>query len=212
VKRLPERGNYDRALINSVLDEALFCHVGLVSDGTPVVIPTIHARAGDVLYLHGSPASRLLRTMGTGAQVCVTVTLLDGLVLARSVFHHSMNYRSVVVIGAARRVTDPDEKLAGLRAVVDHIGPGRWDEARRPSADELRKTELIALPIDEVSAKVRSGPVGDDPEDLELSVWAGVVPVVTSYGTPQPDAQLDPSIELPDTIAGWGSPARRLGS
>jgi nitroimidazol reductase NimA-like FMN-containing flavoprotein (pyridoxamine 5'-phosphate oxidase superfamily) len=176
VKRLPERGHYDRATIDAILDEALVCHVGFVVDDQPYVIPTLHARVGDTLYLHGSAASRTLRHLIGGARVCVTVTLLDGLVLARSVFHHSMNYRSVVLLGTATLVPD-EEKRDALHALTDQLAPGRWDEARQPTAKELKGTSILRLQIDEASAKLRSGPPSDDPEDEELPVWAGVVPV-----------------------------------
>jgi uncharacterized protein len=176
VKRLPERGHYDRATIDAILDEALICHVGFVFDEQPYVIPTLHARVGDTLYLHGSAASRTLRHLAGGARVCVTATLLDGLVLARSVFHHSMNYRSVVLLGTATLVPD-EEKRDALHALTEQLAPGRWDEARQPTAKELKGTSILRLQIDEASAKIRSGPPSDDPEDEELPVWAGVVPV-----------------------------------
>jgi uncharacterized protein len=177
VKRHPERGAYDRATIDSILDEALICHLGFVSDGRPFVIPTIHARDGDILYIHGSPGSRMLRSAKEGVDICVTVTLLDGLVLARSVYNHSMNYRSVVVIGRARELTDSDEKLRAMQCVVDHVVPGRWEDARRPNDAEIKGTTILALPLDEASAKIRNGPPTDDDADLELRVWAGVIPL-----------------------------------
>jgi nitroimidazol reductase NimA-like FMN-containing flavoprotein (pyridoxamine 5'-phosphate oxidase superfamily) len=176
VRRHPERGVYDRAVIDAILDEALYAHVGFVVDGQPYVIPMLHARAGDVLYLHGSSASRLLRHGGSGLPVCATATLIDGLVLAHSVFDHSLNYRSVVVLGTATLV-DGDEKLAALRAFTEHVAPGRWDEARRPNATELKATSVLSLQLDEASAKVRSGPPKDNPDDLGLDVWTGVVPI-----------------------------------
>src|SRR4029450_4288817 len=163
VKRLPERGRYDRETIDGILDEAKFCHLGFVADGQPFVIPTIHGRAGDQVYVHGSTASRPLRTLRGGTPVCLTVTILDGLVVARSVFESSMNYRSVLVLGSARAVEDPDEKLAGLRAIAEHVLPGRWSEARLPNDAELKQSLLLALPLDEASAKVRTG----GPEDKE---------------------------------------------
>ena len=177
VKRHPERGAYDRATIDSILDEALICHLGFVSDGRPFVIPTIHARDRDILYIHGSPGSRMLRSAKEGVDICVTVTLLDGLVLARSVYNHSMNYRSVVVIGRARELTDSDEKLRAMQCVVEHIVPGRWEDARRPNDGEIKGTTILALPLDEASAKIRNGPPTDDDADLELRVWAGVIPL-----------------------------------
>jgi uncharacterized protein len=200
VRRLSERGVYDRPEIDAILDEGLICHLGFVHDGHPFVIPTIHARSGDVVYVHGSPASRMLRTMADGIDACLTVTLLDGLVLARSVFHHSMNYRSVLVLGRARPVTDPDEKMAALRTIVEHVQPGRWDDARQPNADEFRKTTVLALPIDEVSAKVRRGPPGDEDEDYDLPVWAGVVPLTLAPGEPIPDDVLPEDIPIPAYI------------
>jgi hypothetical protein len=176
VKRHPERGSYDRETIDLILDEALICHLGFAVDEQPYVIPTLHARVGDTLYLHGSSASRMLRHVATGAPVCATVTLLDGLVLARSVFNHSMNYRSVVVLGTAALVAD-EKKADALHALTERLAPGRWDEARRPSEQELKATSILRLPIDEASAKVRSGPPKDAPGDEDLPVWAGVVPV-----------------------------------
>jgi len=177
VKRHPERGAYDRATIDSILDEGLICHLGFVSDSRPFVIPTIHARDGDILYIHGSPGSRMLRSAKEGLDICVTVTLLDGLVLARSVYNHSMNYRSVVVIGRARELTNSDEKLRAMQCVVEHVVPGRWEDARRPNDSEIRGTTILALPLDEASAKIRNGPPTDDDADLELRVWAGVIPL-----------------------------------
>ncbi len=188
VKRHPERGAYDRATIDSILDEALICHLGFVVDGHPFVIPTIHARDGDALYVHGSPGSRMLRTAKEGVDICVTVTLLDGLVLARSVYNHSMNYRSVVVIGRAREVTDPEEKLRAMQRVVEHVVPGRWDDARRPNEGEIKGTMILALPLDEASAKIRSGPPTDDDADRELPIWAGVIPLRIEPSAPVPDA------------------------
>src|SRR3954468_10891127 len=182
VRRHPERGAYEREPIDAILDEALICHVGFVVDGQPFVIPTIHARIGDVLYLHGSPASRMLRTLRDGVDVCVTATLLDGIVLARSVYNHSMNYRSAVVLGRAREVTDAAEKLRALEAVVEHMVPGRWSDARQPTQGELDGTTVLALALDEASAKVRSGPSNDFDRDTELPVWAGVVPLRLAAG------------------------------
>jgi hypothetical protein len=176
VRREPERGRYDRETIDAILDEALVCHLGFAIDGQPYVIPTLHARVGDTLYVHGSAASRMLRRLSSGVPVCATVTLFDGLVLARSIFNHSVNYRSVVVFGTAATVGD-EEKEAALQALTEQLAPGRWDEARRPTAHELKATWILALPIAEASAKVRSGPPTDEPEDEDLPVWAGVVPV-----------------------------------
>jgi nitroimidazol reductase NimA-like FMN-containing flavoprotein (pyridoxamine 5'-phosphate oxidase superfamily) len=176
IKREPQRGRYDRETIDLILDEALLCHLGFEIDGQPYVIPTLHARVGDKLYVHGSAASRMLRHLAGGVRVCVTVTLFDGLVLARSVFNHSVNYRSVVLLGTATLV-EGDEKRAALHALTEQLAPGRWDEARQPTAKELKATWILSVPIEEVSAKVRNGPPEDDPEDEELPVWAGVVPV-----------------------------------
>jgi len=199
VKRLPKRGVYDRAQIYSILDQARVCHVGFVSEGQPYVIPTGYARDGDVLYFHGSAVSRMLKTLEEGAPVCVTVTLVDGLVLARSAFHHSVNYRSVVVLGRAREITDREEKLRALRAFTNHLVPGRWEEVRPPTDQELKATRVLTLPITEASAKVRTGPPLDDEEDYALPVWAGVVPVETTWGEPVPDARLAPGIPVFDT-------------
>jgi uncharacterized protein len=189
VKRHPERGAYDRATIDAILDEALICHVGFVADGQPYVIPTIHARDGDTLYLHGSPGSRMLRNLADGVDVCVTVTLLDGLVLARSVYNHSMNYRSVLVLGRARELTDRAEKLHAMERVVENIVPGRWSEARQPNEAEIKGTTILALPIEEASAKIRTGPPRDFDEDLSLPVWAGVIPLDLRRGRPYADKQ-----------------------
>jgi nitroimidazol reductase NimA-like FMN-containing flavoprotein (pyridoxamine 5'-phosphate oxidase superfamily) len=179
VRRRAQRGRYERELVHAVLDEALVCHVGFESEHGPVVLPTMHARVGDTLYLHGAVANAMLRTIASGAPVCVTVTLLDGLVLARSAFHHSMNYRSVVVFGIATAVEERDAKLAALEALIERIHPGRWTEARPPTDAELRQTLVVALPLDEASAKVRTGPPIDDPEDYALDVWAGEIPLET---------------------------------
>jgi nitroimidazol reductase NimA-like FMN-containing flavoprotein (pyridoxamine 5'-phosphate oxidase superfamily) len=176
VRRHPERGRYDRETVDAILDDGFLCHLGFVVDGQPYVIPTLHARVGDVLYLHGSPASRMLQELGSGAPVCVTVTHLDGVVLAKSVFNHSVNYRSVVVLGRARSV-EGEEKLAALEAIVEHIAPGRWAKARQPSEKELRTTEVVAISLDDCSAKIRSGPPVDSPQDADLDVPTGVVPI-----------------------------------
>jgi nitroimidazol reductase NimA-like FMN-containing flavoprotein (pyridoxamine 5'-phosphate oxidase superfamily) len=205
VKRLPERGSHDRDLVHAVLDEALICHVGFVVDGAPRVIPTIHARSGDMLFLHGSPASAMLRTLKDGVEVCVTVTLLDALVMARSAFHHSMNYRSVVVMGRAYAVTEPDEKRAALDTLVDHVAAGRVAESRPPSDHELRSTLLLALPLDEASAKTRTGPPVDDDEDMDFPVWAGLIPLRTVAGAPVPDPLLR-GREASPVITAWARP------
>jgi nitroimidazol reductase NimA-like FMN-containing flavoprotein (pyridoxamine 5'-phosphate oxidase superfamily) len=194
VKRLPARGVFDRAAIYAILDEAFVCHVAFAVDGQPYAIPTGYARMGDALYLHGSAASRMVRQLSAGVDVCVTVTIVDGLVLARSAFHHSMNYRSAVVLGRARLVTARDEKETALQRFTDHIVPGRWAELRPITEQELKGTSVLALPIEEASAKVRTGPPLDDGEDLEWPVWAGVVPLVTTAGAPVPDAHVKPGI------------------
>ena len=177
VKREPQRGVYNRETIDAILDEALVCHLGFAVDGQPYVIPTLHARVGDLLYVHGSAASRMLRHAASNARICITVTLLDGLVLARSVFNHSIDYRSVVVLGTPTLVEAVDEKREALRAFTEHVAPGRWDEARQPTEQELKATWILSIPLDEASAKVRTGPPEDEPEDLDLPVWAGVVPI-----------------------------------
>src|SRR5919201_241174 len=187
LKRQPERGVYDRSTIDAILDEALICHVGFVHDGQPFVIPTIHARDGDTLYLHGSPGSRMLRNLKEGIDVCVTATLLDGLVLARSVYHHSMNYRSVVVLGRASEVAEPTENLHAMECVVEHVVPGRWTDARHPSEGELNGTTILALALEEASAKVRKGGPKDIEDDLELPVWAGVIPLEVTPSQPIAD-------------------------
>ncbi|HYC88012.1 MAG TPA: pyridoxamine 5'-phosphate oxidase family protein [Thermoanaerobaculia bacterium] len=187
VRRLPKRGNYDRETIHAILDEALVCHVGFVVDGAPVVIPTIHWREGDTLYVHGSAASRMLRSLKGGVEACVTVTLLDGLVLARSAFHHSMNYRSVVAFGKAREVTG-DEKISALEGLVEHVMKGRSRDIRQPNEIELKQTLVLALPLEEASAKIRTGGPVDDEEDYALPIWAGVVPLKLTAGEPIADA------------------------
>lgn len=183
VRRLPKRGVYDRETMYAILDEALICHLGFVVDDAPVVLPTIHWRDGDTLYVHGSAASRMLRSLRDGVEACVTVTLLDGLVLARSAFHHSMNYRSAVVFGTAREVTDRDEKLRALESLVEHVVRGRSAEVRGPNESELRQTLVLALPIEEGSSKIRTGGPIDDEEDYAMPVWAGVVPAKLVFGS-----------------------------
>jgi len=201
VRRLPARGAYDRDTINSIIDEALICHVGFVVEGKPVVIPTIHWRDGDRLYLHGSVASRMLRSLEKGVEACVTITLLDGLVMARSSFHHSMNYRSVVVYGNAQQVLDREEKLRALDVLVEHVCAGRTRDARRPNEQELRQTMVLSLPIDEASAKVRTGGPSDDEEDYALPVWAGVIPLKLVAQSPVSDERLSNGIPIPDYAA-----------
>ena len=206
LRRLPARGHFDRATVNAILDEALVCHVGFVSDGQPFVIPTIHARVGDHVFVHGSAASRMLKTLQGGLPVCLTVTLVDGLVLARSAFHHSMNYRSVVVLGDAEAVTDNGEKWDALHAIVEHVAPGRWSEVREPSAKELAGTLVLRLPIEEASAKVRTGPPLDDEEDYALECWAGVLPLRLTPGAPVPDPRMPEGRPLPASVTGYARP------
>ncbi|MGW6643319.1 hypothetical protein C9J60_22425 [Streptomyces sp. A244] len=198
--RSPDRASYDKDLVHAILDEAYVCHLGFVRDGAPVVLPTLYARVGERLYVHGSTGSRPLRAAGQadpGLEVCLTVTHVDGLVLARSAFHHSINYRSVVVHGVAHDVTDPEEKRQALDALVDHVVPGRSADSRPANKKELAATAVIRLDLDEVSAKLRTGGVNDEPEDLALPHWAGVVPVRRTYGTPVSDPDLAPGTELP---------------
>jgi len=201
IKRLHERGHYDRKTANEILDAGLVCHVGYVIDGQPYVTATAYWRMGGRVYWHGSSASKMLRHLKGGVPVCFTVALLDGLVLARSGFHSSINYRSVMALGEARLVSDPDEKLAALTAFSERLTPGRWSELKPPSAQELKATTVISLELDEVAAKVRTGPPKDEPEDLALPVWAGVVPVATVLGRPEPDPQLLPDIPAPDYLS-----------
>lgn len=203
LKRLPERGDFDRQTVYQILDEALICHVGFAVDGQPVVIPTSYARIGDTFYIHGSAASRMLRAVSGGIAVCVTVTLMDGLVLARSAFHHSINYRSVVIFGNATLVEDEQGKLAALAALTEHIVPGRWAEVRPPTAQELKATTVLALPLIEVSAKVRTGDPKDDDEDLAIPVWAGQLPLRLTPGEPVNDSLLSNGIELPDYVRNY---------
>lgn len=190
VRRMPERGVYDREVINRILDEGVVCQVGIVANGQPIIIPMAYARVADSIYVHGSRASRLLRTLARGGPACVSVTLVDGLVLARSAFHHSMNYRSVVVFGSGRAVDDPTEQTQAFRALLERLVPGRWDEIRAPNEPELRQTLVVAISMDEASAKIRSGPPKDDQEDLDFPVWAGVLPLRLEASTPIPDPHL----------------------
>jgi nitroimidazol reductase NimA-like FMN-containing flavoprotein (pyridoxamine 5'-phosphate oxidase superfamily) len=199
LRRHSERGKTGHADLLAVLDAGMICHLGVIYDGAPLVLPTAYGRIGDTLYLHGSSANRSLHA-ADGQQVCVTVTHLDGLVCARSVFSHSVNYRSAVVFGTARIVTDADERLAGLRAVTEQLIPGRWDAVRKPTRKELAATSVLAIPLGEASVKVRTGPPSDEPEDLESPVWAGVVPMAVSFGAPEPDPALRPGIGAPEHI------------
>ena len=205
LQRKPSRGSHDRALIHQILDEALTCHVGFVEDGQPYVIPTIHARVGERLYLHGSPVSRTLRTLADGVACCVTATLIDGLALARSARQHSLNYRSAMVLGTAREVSDPTEKAEALKAVVDHIATGRSAEVRAPSAAELDTTAILSVALEEASAKIREGGPVDKSDDLALPVWAGQLPVTTAALTPIPDPKLPSVVQLPDYLQTWRS-------
>ena len=197
IVREPQRGVYDRAVIYEVLDEGFVCHVGFTVDSQTYVIPTMYARVGDFVYFHGSAASRMLRNLSNGLPVCITVTLTDGLVLARSVFNHSMNYRSVVALGTASLVDDSTEKLNALHAFTEKILPGRWNDARQPNEKELKAPSILKLPLTEVSAKVRVGPVEDDADDYALSVWAGIVPLRIVADTPIRDERCDPSLPIP---------------
>jgi uncharacterized protein len=205
--RLRERGRSDRADLYAVLDAGMICHLGVVIDGAPVVLPTGYGRVGDTLYLHGSSANRSLLA-AAGQQVCVTITLLDGLVCARSVFNHSMNYRSAVVLGVARSVTDAGEQLAALRAVSEQLAPGRWDHVRPPSRKELAATAVIAVALAEASVKVRSGPPSDDDEDYASRAWAGVLPAALVFGQPEPDPALSEGISVPEHITAMAGRAR----
>jgi len=206
VRRLPARGTYDRKVVHQILDDGLVCHLGFVVDGQPFVIPTIYVRVGETIYVHGSPASRMLRTLEQGVPACVTVSHVDGLVLARSAFHHSMNYRSVVILGTAVVVTDPDQKFEVLHALTDHLIAGRWEEIRHPSPEELRKTLLLAIPIQEASAKIRVGPPLDDDEDYALPVWAGILPLRTTASDPIADPRLAPETKVPAYAASYVGP------
>jgi nitroimidazol reductase NimA-like FMN-containing flavoprotein (pyridoxamine 5'-phosphate oxidase superfamily) len=197
VVREAHRGVYERAAAYEILDEGFICHVGFVLDGQPFVIPTAYGRSGDHLYVHGSAASRMLRNLDKGVPVCITVTLLDGLVLARSIFNHSMNYRSVVALGTAVAVLDAKEKLEALKLLSEHILPGRWAESRQPNERELKQTLVLRLPIEEFSAKVRQGPPIDDEEDYAFPTWAGVIPLETVPGPPINDPRLDTKTPVP---------------
>lgn len=201
ISRLPKRGDYSRETIYAILDAAFLCHVGFVLEGQPYVIPTGYGRAGDTLYLHGSAASRMLRTLANGVDVCVTVTLLDGIVLARSAFHHSMNYRSVVILGMATPVEGDDAKFEALHIISEQIVPGRWEHVRKPSAQELKATAVLSLPITEASAKLRTGPPLDEEEDYALPVWAGVLPLALKAGELIADPRLHAdAVQVPEHL------------
>ena len=201
LKRLPQRGNFHRATIYQILDEGFVCHVGFIVDEQPYVIPTGYARLGNSLLIHGSAASRMLRVLTRGIDVCVIVTLVDGLVLARSAFHHSMNYRSVIVFGKAKIIDDEREKIAALRALTEHIAPQRWSQVRAPNKRELKATTVLALPLDEASAKIRTGDPIDDDEDYSLNVWAGVIPLRLAAGVPINDERLRNDILMPENVS-----------
>jgi uncharacterized protein len=200
VRRMPHRAVYDRAAINAILDEGLLCHLGFTADAQPYVLPVIYARDGERILIHGSSASRMLRAVRTGIPVCVTVTLLDGLVLARSAYHHSMNYRSVIILGTATEICEHDAKIDALRTIVNHIVRGRWGEVRWPSEAEIRATTILSLPAAEASAKVRTGPPVDDEEDYALKVWAGVLPLSLDVHAAITDPRLPPDIEMPSYV------------
>jgi nitroimidazol reductase NimA-like FMN-containing flavoprotein (pyridoxamine 5'-phosphate oxidase superfamily) len=200
VHRLPARGAYDRETVHAILDEGLICHVGFVFEGSPFVIPTGYGRDGDRLLIHGSSASRMLRALSAGAEACLTVTIVDGLVLARSAFHHSMNYRSVVVLGKGTRIDDVDAKMEALRRISERLVPGRWDEVRLPTAQEIKATSVLEFAIGEASAKIRVGPPKDDEEDYGMQVWAGVLPLELATGEPVPDERNLPGVEVPGYV------------
>lgn len=203
VKRLPKRGNYDRDTVYKILDSGIVCHVGFSVDGQPYVIPTNYGRAGEILYIHGSAASRMLRTLSEGIPMCVTVTHLDGLVLARSAFHHSVNYRSVVILGTAKLVEQPAEKMEALRIFTEQVMKGRWDDIRQPNEQELKGTTVLSIALEEVSAKIRTGGPIDDEADYALPVWAGVVPLQTIVKTPEPDALRKSDPPVPEYLKSY---------
>jgi uncharacterized protein len=206
--RHPERGNHDSSTVYAILDEALICHVGFGTERGPVVVPTLFARVNDILYIHGSSIGRMLKTIAQGVDVCVNITLLDGLVFARSAFSHSMNYRSVTVFGRGREVTDRDEKMRALAATVEHVAQGRWLDARRPSEKELLATMVIAIPLAEASAKIRTGGPKDAEADYELPVWAGVVPLTMIAGAPIPDERIVANVAVPEYAASYSRVAK----
>jgi len=208
LKRLPQRGSYDREEVYRILDEGFVCHVGFAVNGQPFVIPTAYGRVGDKLYIHGSSASRTLRGLSGGIPVCVTVTLVDGIVLARSAFHHSINYRSVVILGAATMVEAAEEKMTALRAFTEHVIPGRWGDVREPNEQELKGTSVLALPLVEVSAKVRTGPPKDDEEDMAIPVWAGELPLGVKAGSPVDDPRLSAGFRPPAYVTNYSRCAR----
>ncbi|MFK8182962.1 MAG: pyridoxamine 5'-phosphate oxidase family protein [Phormidesmis sp.] len=203
VKRAPKRGHYDFETVARILDEGLVCHVGFVVDNQPFVIPTAYGRLDNKIYIHGASASRMMKALDAGIDVCLTVTLLDGLVLARSAYHHSMNYRSVVLLGKAEQVSDPDEKRMALKAFTEHVMKGRWNDVRSPNEAELASTVVLSLPITEASAKIRTGPPIDDSADYDLPVWAGVLPLHQQPGLPITDPQLSVEVEIPDNVSAY---------
>ncbi len=209
VRRLPERGSYDREAIYQIVDEGLLCHVAFVDEDAAFAIPTNYARVDDTLYLHGAPASRLLKIAASGQLLCITITLIDGLVLARGAFHHSVNYRSVVLMGHGRPVTEDAEKMLALEAITEHLVPGRWTAIRRPTRRELKATSVVAIAIEIASATMRAGPPTDDAEDYGLPIWAGVLPLQEQALPPVPDAQLSPGIEVPEHVRTWSRETRR---
>ena len=208
VKRHPERGHYDASIIYPIVDEALICHVGFVQDNQPYVIPTLHARQGETILLHGAKGSRLLQHVEAGGDVCIAITLMDGIVLARSVFSHSINYRSVVIFGKGMLITGEAERLRALETFTERLIPGRWHDVRPPNAVELKQTTIVAVPIESAVAKIRTGPPKDPEDDLELPVWAGVLPLHQAPGTPIADSQLKTGVEVPDYIQNYA----RLGT
>jgi nitroimidazol reductase NimA-like FMN-containing flavoprotein (pyridoxamine 5'-phosphate oxidase superfamily) len=212
LKRMPQRGSYDREIVYQIIDNALFCHVGFVHNDAPFVVPTLHVRIGERLYVHGSAASRMLRTAAGGIPLCVTVTHVDGLILARSAFHHSINYRSAVILGAAEEVTDHDAKLRALHALVEHVLPGRWQDARPPHPKELAATSVLSLPITEASAKIRTGGPSEEAEDYALPIWAGVIPLKMTTGAAVADDRLMGGVEVPEYVANYLLPDSRRDS
>jgi hypothetical protein len=202
VKRISNKSDYSKETVHAIIDEALFCHLGIIHDGKPVVIPTIHARMGDHIVFHGSNASRLLK-ISNNNEICVTITLLDGLVMARSLFNSSMNYRSAVIFGKGEIIKDHNERMAAFKSITDHIAPGRWDDARQPNNSELKQTSVVRMPIDEASAKISVGPPDDEDEDYALDYWAGVIPINQTYGEPESDPILQEGITIPDYLKNY---------
>jgi nitroimidazol reductase NimA-like FMN-containing flavoprotein (pyridoxamine 5'-phosphate oxidase superfamily) len=202
VKRISNKSDYSKETVHAIIDEALFCHLGIIHDGKPVVIPTIHARMGDQIVFHGSNASRLLK-ISNNNEICVTITLLDGLVMARSLFNSSMNYRSAVIFGKGEIIKDHNERMAAFKSITDHIAPGRWDDARQPNNSELKQTSVVRMPIDEASAKISMGPPDDEDEDYALDYWAGVIPINQTYGEPESDPILQEGITIPGYLKNY---------